>query len=355
MAAAAASRFRDPERVESMLEDDEFNILMYFVHAELINSETSVPLNSILIQTGEGASFGCSIDTTADPKILHWFLENREKAFRMLMGAQTMEIGILSFFQYKVEDEPLMFEKEISLGLEDMTKGLPKGEMWGVYLIDQITNDLIPQDELTHYVINKTDKYGGVTQTQMIKRTNKVFHDKPNIHIFVNCASIPKTFPASRLAKLEIPTGGSIVTRSVTRHIDSNNNNTYTRKNIFRSRDFEASVAKQVAKEIRKKLKAAYSFDPSTLRGFRKKIAAQATWLVRAELEADSTPLKEFLTGRISERAAVSSIVAGLQTQISAIVYNMSLWDADEGTSGATGGGSAERRRRTRRGRRRGL
>ena len=341
-AAASTSKFRDPEVVESMLEDEEFNIVMYFVHGEFLPSETAVPPNSILIQTGEGASFGCTLDTSADPEIVHWFLEDREKAFRMLMGAETMQIGVLSFFQLKVEKDPIRFDKMISLTVKDLEKGLPRGQKWGIYLVDQITNKLFHHVELTEYVIKKTDKYGGVTQTKMMERTNKVLNDKPNIHIFVNCSIIPKTFPAALLAELEIPTGGPVATRSVTRHVEPNKNS-YTRKNLTKSRDFEALAIQKVASEIRKKLKAAYGFELAVLREFRKTINEKAAQLVRVSLEGNNTSLKTYLGG--SERKAVAEFVAGLQTQISMIVFDTSAW------TGGVGGGSAERRRRTRRGR----
>ena len=340
-AAASISKFHNSEYVVSLLDEEECNIIMYFVHGELTaESEIVVPPNSILIQTGEGASFGCTLDTSADTEILHWFLHDREKAFRMLMGAETMQVGVLSFFQYKVEGESLTFEKVVFLTEKDLEKNRTTPQIWGIYLIDQITNKLIFHDKLTNYLIDQTKSTGGkgITQTQMMLHTNEIYNDKPNIHIFVNCATIPKSFPLAKLAAIEIPTGGPVATRSVTRHVEANKN-FFSRKNLNRSRNFEEQATRKVAGEIRKKLKAAYRFEADDLRKFRKTIHEKAAQLVRYSLGTNSKLLKTYLDGE--ERKAIAEFVAGLLTPIQTIVYDGSLWTDSTG--------SAERRRRTRR------
>jgi hypothetical protein len=356
MAAASTSKYRSPIFVHDMLDSEDANIFMYFVHATLETEPATVPKNNVVIQTGAGASFACTLDTSSDPEILERFLRDRTHTFDILMGA-VEQITILNLFSYKVEDESTL-EKKIGLTYSDLKKAEDTGQKWGVYLIDQTMNKLVFHDDLTEYLIEESTFHDGILQSKMIQHANSVLDDKPtNIHVFVNCASVPKSLNLGGLSKLHIPTAATVTTRSITRHVEPNKKN-YTRNNIASLKEFRDDMVKRITVALAERLKSAYSFDSATMREKKSVIHAKAAELYDALLEQDDFQglVKESL--KTKKDTAKKGFLQASLPAIGQLVYEDISWFTDAtGSTGEegprVGGGGAKKTRRTRKTRKR--
>jgi len=356
MAAAGASRYRSPIFVHDMLDSDDANIFMYFVHATLETEPATVPKNNVVIQTGAGAAFACTLDTSSDPEILERFLKRRNETFDILMGTD-IRITILNLFSYKVEGEDTL-EKKIALAYSDLKKAEETGQKWGVYLIDQTMNKLVFHEDLTEYLIEESAFHNGILQSKMIQHANSVLDDKStNIHVFVNCTSVPKSLNLGGLSKLKIPTATTMTTRSITRHVEPNKN-AYAPNNIATLKNFRTKMVDQLATALSGRIAAAYRYNAATMGKKKSVIVAKADELYDALLKQEDfqTLVKEYLKTK-NDRIYDDFLHAAFAA-MGQLVYEDISWFEDAAADAAAkegprvGGGGATKNRKTRRRRR---